>query len=352
MRQVFIGTSAQAVGTTSEVQHFNDLASKELGVFDLDAQGGGGAFFTTQLFQTGVETGIFDTSDATDATAQALTTLGKPIMLKNRIQIAQGYGSGNPIATPIINTANITRIAVSAAAGETRHEVKVTPNTNDNTDECNLKIVVRTSPSYYLDFVNNEAAYSDLSGGSIKFPLGAFNTTNHKIINVAVTGGANEAGTCDNIKAALEANTITNALFTVSENGTDVNLKARHAGIVFDLIWENLGGTATEGTTALVNAWDAGIGNDWQVRTDELKARSYQGNFNRMYFPDSMTDFTTSGETYDKIEVTYRIDGDRAVVKGSQFGTAIIYEQASDDVINKVFNNGVAAAAGTVEYLF
>jgi len=50
------------------------------------------------------------------------------------------------------------------------------------------------------------------------------------------------------------------------------------------------------------------------------------GNFNRMYFPQTFTTFTSTSSTYDKVTIVYRIDGDRGVVKGSQFGELVIYD--------------------------
>jgi hypothetical protein len=47
----------------------------------------------------------------------------------------------------------------------------------------------------------------------------------------------------------------------------------------------------------------------------------------------------------------YRTDGDRDVVKGSEFGSCIIYEDNTQDVVKEVLNAGVALTAST-EYLF
>ena len=99
--------------------------------------------------------------------------------------------------------------------------------------------------------------------------------------------------------------------------------------------------------------WAPGTGNDWQARADELQARSQAGNFNRMYFPQTFQDFAVNGGTYDRFEITYKIDGDRDVVKGSQYGTAIIYENTGTDEVANVLNGGTPPTAGQpVEYLF
>ena len=350
MRQVFFSNVAgQAVGTTSEVQHFNDLASGEVGVFDLNAQSGGGAFFTSQLFRSQVEAGIFDNSDDTDATALALTTVAKPIMLKSRIQVAQGYGSGNPIATPIIDTSKITRIKVDAYAATTRQGVTVVYASDDSGNEVQLKIVVKQDASSYINFVNNEQVIADVSGGNFHFPLAAFHANNHKVINISSSGttdnGAGEAVT------AIQNHGVLNALLTASQTSGTLTLSPRHAGVLIEVIADNL----TDNTKPVVDnaatAYVAGVGNDWQARADELKARSYSGQFNRMYFPNTFTDFAANNDTFDRVEITYRIDGDRDVVKGSQFGSAVIYEKVASTTIQSIFNNGTAAS-GSTEYLF
>lgn len=351
MRQVFFSNVAgQAAPTTGEgPQHFNDLTSGEVGVFDLDAESGGGGFFTSQLFRTGVETGIFDTSDATDATAQALTTLGKPIMLKNRIQIAQGYGSGNPIATPIIDTSKITRIKVDEYTATTRQVATVAYAADDSANEVQLKIVVKQDASSYINFVNNEQVIADVSGGNFHFPLGAFHANNHKVINISSSGttdnGAGEAVT------AIQNHGVLNALVTASQTSGTLSLSPRHAGVFIEVIADNI----TDNTSLTVDnaqtAYVAGVGNDWQARAAELKGRYGSGQFNRMYFPNTFTDFVANGDTFDKVEITYRIDGDRSVVKGSEYGSAVIYEKIASTTIQSIFNNG-DPASGSTEYLF
>lgn len=348
MRQVFFSNAAgQAVGTTSEVQHFNDLTSGEVGVFDLDAQSGGGAFFTSQLFQTSVESGIFDT--AADAGVQTLTTIAKPVMLKSRIQIAQGYGSGNPIASPIIDTSKITRIKVDEYTATTRQVATVVYAAGDSAHEVQLKIVVKQDASSYINFVNNEQVIADVSGGNFHFPLGAFHANNHKVINISSSGstdnGAGEAVT------AIQNHGVLNALVSASQTSGTLSLSPRHAGVLIEVIADNITDNTSLTVDNAATAYVAGVGNDWQARADELKGRYGSGQFNRMYFPNTFTDFAANGDTFDRIEVTYRIDGDRDVVKGSEYGSAVIYEKVASTTIQKIFNNN-AVATGSTEYLF
>jgi len=346
MRQVFFKTTSalQAAAGTAGDARFTDLVSGELGFWSLDAATGGD-WFASQLFQTTVDTD----AEADDSTT-GLTTIATPIMLKRSFQVVQGFPSSNPIASPIISAQNMVRVKCDPQADSTRHEVRITPAAADNSDPLNIKVIIRNTPTDYINYVNNASNFSDLSGGGYDFPLGQYNTTNHKVINLAVTGGANEEGTCDNVVAAIQGNTTWNALFEVDDNVTSFDLKARHVGVVFDVIFENLDGN-TQQQGVLQAGWAPGVGNPWQARQDELKAREYAGNFNRMYFPETYTDFVTDSSEWKRYEVTYRTDGDRDVVKGSQFGSCIIYEANADDVVKNVLNAGVALTAST-EYLF
>jgi len=327
MKQVFISNSALEAAGTAGTDRFADLVSKKLGFWTLDAATGG-AWFATGLFGTDLE-------DGTDATSGDVVTIANGYMLKNKIQVVQGYGSGNPIATPIINTSDIVRVTAARYEASTRHEVKITPNAGDiGSDVLNLKIIVRKQPTGYLDYVHNEAVIADLSGAS-------------------VDAGAAVENTVDNIITAISGNATLDAMFTTNDDTTHVDIVARHAGVVFEAILENV--TDDRFTSSVVvAAFAPGTGNDWQARTDELQARAAShANYNRMYFPQTVTDFVADGNTFDRFEITYRIDGDRNVVKGSQFGTAVIYETTGTDSVKDVLNVGSVPVAGTpVEYLF
>lgn len=349
MRQVFIKTVAALEAADGAAgARFGDLTSGKLGFWDCKANAAYGDWFTSALFQASI-----DTDAEADDSATALTTIANPLMLKQEIQIVQGFPSGNPLTTPIINTRDITRIHAAQHVGTTKHQQTVAFAAGDAGDEIQLRFIIRAAHTGYLDYVNNETAFSDLTGEGYHFPLGVFNTTNHKIINFSFTatasGSDNGAAAC---VTAIENNPTLNALFNVAvANTDDVTFDARHAGVIFEIIADNLTGN-TSLTVSTTAKFDPGVGNAWQARTDELKSRAYAGNYNRMYFPMDYTDFVTSATaTYDRYEVTYRIDGDRAVVKGSQYGTAVIYEPTGVDAVDAVLNLGTDLAAN-YEYVF
>ena len=131
---------------------------------------------------------------------------------------------------------------------------------------------------------------------------------------------------------------------------------ARHPGTIFEVIQHNASDDASAQTeVALQQAYDPGIGNAWQARADELKARAQAGNHNRMYFPQTFENYVTAAtQDFDRFEITYKIDGDRDVVKGSQFGTAVIYEKDGTDAngLRVALNLGAALTVAGTEYLF
>ena len=361
MKQVFFKTVnglEQAASTAGDAR-FNDLEQGKLGFWCLDAVTGGD-WFDSKLFDN-----VVAMSGATvDATASSATqaidsksTISGGLMLKDRIQVVQGYGAANPIASPIIHTSDIVRITGAHFEASVGHTIRYTPdNTNENTgDELNLKFIIRMAPTGYLDYVNGEDTIADLSGGNFQFPLGQFNATNHKAINLTVTAGASASATGTAVAAAIAANDTLNKLFVCTDNSGTVDIKARHAHVIFEIVGYNNteDQRITAGDFAIQQAWKPGTGNDWQARTDELKARAQFGNYNRMYFPDTVTDFAANGNQFDRYEIIYKINGDWGPVKGSLYGSAIIYETTGDDDVDKVLTLDVVPTAGTpVEFLF
>jgi hypothetical protein len=349
MKQVFFSNAVLQAASTAGTDRFSDLVSNKLGFWTLDARTGG-AWFATSLFSNTVDT---DTSGGD--TADDAVVIANPLMLKRSIQVVQGFTSGNPIATPIIETNKIVRVTAAHYEASTQHAGTVTFAAGDSGDQVQIKFIIRKQPTGYLDFVHNENIIADLSGGGYAFPLTGFNTTNHKAINITASGTTdNGAG---EMVTAIQNNSTLNAMFSVSQSSGVLTVTARHAGVIFEMIADNLT-SDTSLTVANGSAkWAPGTGNDWQARADELQARSQAGNFNRMYFPQTFQDFAVNGGTYDRFEITYKIDGDRDVVKGSQYGTAIIYEVTNTDAagasVCDVLNGGTPPTAGQpVEYLF
>ncbi len=343
MRQVFFKTvTALEAAGGDQASRFSDLngTAGKLGFWDYYAQGNGD-WFTNALFQVQIDTD----AEADDSTTD-LTTIANPIALKRAFQVVQGYGAQNPIATPIIGADKLVKVTASGHVATTQYAVTYDPNNTAALTaghEMEFKIVVRQTTTDYLNYLHDELAFADLSGENYHFPLSGFHNNNHKIINISFTVGASDTATCNNLRSVIQENGVLNAMIKCSGTDTAV-LTARHPGVVFEVIGYNLstanGGSAVPAADFSVQEFIPGVGNAWQARADELKQRAISsGIHNRMYFPLSHTDFVTAAATnYDRFEIVYRVDGDRDVVKGSQFGTAIIYEVDAANKVGGVLN--------------
>lgn len=270
----------------------------EIGIWKLDGTAG---YVNTALFQTGVEDGSAD--DGSDAVAVA-----NPLWLYNDLQFVQGVVSGNPIASPLIATRNIRSITYTPYQAWVGHKATVATTTlaatgaADN-DTYNFKFVIRSVPTDQTNYFDqdNLQIFGD-------FPLGAYNTTNHKVINMSVViadvDDADAAGNVTNIQNALAASPILDAMFGAADVGDDIVITSKFPGLIFDLLVEN----ETRGTDPVVAAATGqvlGSGNDWQVNGDEMRCRGRYANFNRMYLPQSPSIYTKKGFKYDKIVVEY-----------------------------------------------
>jgi len=355
MKQVFFKTvnALEAAATTAGDARFNDLEKGKLGFWCLDAATGGD-WFASALFENRFVIADTDDDDGASTAVSPTVTMVGGNFLKSRIQVVQGYGAANPIASPIIHTSDIVRITCAHYEASTRHAGTVTFASGDSGKEVQIKFIIRKQPTEYTNYVNNEAGIADLSGGNYRFPLVGFNTTNHKAINITAKGTTdNGAG---EMVTAIQENAVLNSMFTVSQSSGTLTVTARHAGVIFEMIADNLDDNTKPVVANASAKWAPGTGNDWQARGDELKARAQFGIHNRMYFPTDVTDFVTNDKQYDRFEITYKINGDWGPVKGSQYGSAIIYEETGADPgddVKDVLNLGTAPTAGTVvEHLF
>ena len=291
LSQVFISDALTALSGTA----FNssDDAADDVGVWNLGLSTP--AYASTKLFETS-----FVPSD-TDASNPAEATAAQPFWLVNRFQIVQ-RGAPNFIATPIINAADVKSIEYNNYTASVRHAIPT--GTLVANVKYNVKFIIRTTPTTYLNYGNTNPGLVDLSGNNIPFPLAAFNTTNHKAINIGTTGTtATLAG--DKLVTNIQNSSILNDLFTAANNAGVVTVTARHAGVIFDMIVSNEDTDAILANGTVVE-FKPGVGNAWQVLGEELQCRAKYGNFNRMYLPQEFTTYTRLGGSYDKITLTYK----------------------------------------------
>lgn len=290
LSQVFVSDALTALSGTT----FNSsgVAADDVGVWKLDAAAG---YLATALFQSG-----FDVDTEADDSTTPVIQVKNPLWLVNDIQIVQ-RAAPHFIASPLISTRNIKSIKYQNHVDSTMHAGTVTFAADDAGDDCNVKIIVRSIPTDYLNFGNENTAIADFSNGGYQFPI---SVRSGQLLNIGATGS-----TADNAGADLEANiqasAVLNAMMTASNSSGVVTLTARHPGFIFELYAYN----NTDDTEPAVSngsaKFDAGVGNDWQVVGDEMRCRSRYGNFNRMYFPQAQTTYGQNGSEYDKIVIEY-----------------------------------------------
>jgi hypothetical protein len=291
LSQVFISDALTALSGTT----FNDSgeAADDVGVWNLGLATP--AYASTKLFETSFVPTDANAADPAEATA------AQPFWLVNRFQIVQ-RGTPHFIATPIINAANVKSITYNNHVASTRHAIPT--GTLVANIKYNVKFIIRTTPTAYLNYGNTNTGLIDLSGANKAFPLGSFNTTNHKAINIGATGAdATAAGA--KLVSNIQGSSILSDLFTASNNAGVVTVTARHAGVIFDMIVSNEANDAILANGSTTD-FSPGVGNAWQVLGEELQCRAKYGNFNRMYFPQDFTTYTRLTGAYDKITLTYQ----------------------------------------------
>jgi hypothetical protein len=295
-----------------------------------------GATFTSP---TAGDVGIWALDGAGTYTASALWT--GAVWANRDIQIVQGT-AGNPLASPIISTANIRRIQFDPFVATAGHKAVVTPNatfTGADVNTVTLKVIVRTTPTDQLSYYDQEGTDYSILSGTDPFPLGAFNTTNHKAISVEFNC-TTAATFCSAGKTAIDNHELLGKLVTATNTGpgTSLDLQSKHVGFIFDVIvldknGDEIVGTGTDTVAVAMTGQVLGVGNDWQVHGEEIRCRYRQGNFNRMYLPDNVATNTVGGNQYHKIVIEYEHNwpNSTGIAPAGSLNQAVIY--ASDSAV-------------------
>ena len=304
LSQVFVSNALTVLSGTT----FNSsgATSDDVGLWKLDATAG--YLETKALIATVAEA---DTSGAVAGTA-----LVSPLWLIKDFQIVQRAVTGNWIASPMINTGNVKRISYTAHVATVPEFTTVDiANGTITGDELNLKVVIRTSPTDYQNFVEPGNAINDITGGGKTCPIGISNATNHKSFNItsmpadrlAETAAADtELGLYDDLLTKINAHAILGDLLKGTDGaGSGLKLETRFATVSVEMILTNVTDSTTTASHTVRTAFVPGSGNDWQVAADEKRCRSKQGHFNRMYLPTAIDTYVTNGYFYDKVVIEY-----------------------------------------------
>jgi hypothetical protein len=362
LSQVFVASTdvLQAASTS-----FTACSTGEIGIWDLGAATP--TYRVNPLYSAGV-----DITDEGSTGTNNLTTVATPLWLVSKLQFVQGT-AGNPIATPIIKTANIKRIKYDPHVVTAGHKVVLTPDSTFTAAAVNtvtIKVIVRSTPTDQLSFYDQNGSNAAILSGTAPFPLGAFNTTNHKVISVEFNCTTKATFTA-NGKVAIDSHGLLKDLITAADTGTgaSLDLQSKHVGFIFDVIVLDKDGnnilvasTAANKIVPTVTAQVLGVGNAWQVLGEEIKCRGRYGNFNRMYLPQNMPTYAVKGSFYDKITIEYATNWPTAtgIAPAGAMNQVVLYYTDSDgsaplagDTADNSFENAFVYTIATAkEYVW
>ena len=227
---------------------------------------------------------------------------GHHVWLKDKLQIAQGRASGNPIASPIINTSQITRVdwkehVTAVKAGNTTTDT--ISNTNNSTRFAIKAVLIAVGPvNNYGEFIapTNSKDLADRVG----------EVRNYEYVSDA---SATAAEICQGLVDAINADT--GAFITASlANTSDFSVIAKDYGTVYRLI-DDSDTAITVSAGAVTNIFTThlpteGVGNHWQVKNDEQKCQGKLGHHNRMYLPMTADTWAQTDWKYHCIDIHYK----------------------------------------------
>lgn len=337
LSQVFISNTDVLQVASGSTDAFTDVNNTpEVGIWNPNGAAGA-KWVNSKLFEK-----TFVPTDANTADP-AESTFANPAWLYTHLQFVQGT-SGNPIASPLLNTRNIRSIKYTPhqsfeGTKATLKDADLAAISTDVAFQANMKFIIKSTPTDHLNFYDQGGL--DIFGD---FPLGAFNTTNHKAINVTVNFlGTDAVDTTiqSDIVARMAEHPILSKLFKAPAISTnDVVIEAIHPGVVFDVIITNVDDDAS--TDLGITGQVLGVGNDWQVIGEEVRCRGRYGNFNRMYLPQNMPTYGKKGWKYDKIVIEYEHNwpSSTGIAPAGELNQIVIYNTDTDGTVPVVGDAG------------
>jgi len=238
--------------------------------------------------------GIYPNGTNSSAVTAMISGTVNPVWLVDSIQVAQGRTAGNPLASPIIRTAEITRLAwrkyvlpVKAITAD----VTITSTANAT---YGLKIIMK----YPGNSVND---YDEYANPSVQLMDRAGEIRNYEFTSTAGTAD----GIADGLIAAINADPYAIVTATQPTGAAHIQLEAKEKNTSFQVI--DSGVTALAPTT-LVNSYapTTGIGDPDQVLSDEKKTQGKYGYHNRIHLPTTFETYSTAGHEYHMLDITYR----------------------------------------------
>jgi len=197
-----------------------------------------------------------------------------------------------------------------------------------------IRIAVRTAPTMYEFYANPSNPNLDVVGttglpaAAKTFPLIGNFAAGRMIFNIEIpsTDTTSDITTSDYLKDKISKNPTLSSIFSYNVTGVATTaLTARHQGVEFDLIAQYSDGSGAVGAIAATRFTPGS--NYSQVISDEKSQRARYGNFNRMYFPVTQTDFAQPTYKYDMLEIVYKHDhpSSTGIARAGELNTLKVY---------------------------
>lgn len=331
-------------------------------------------FVETSNPANGIDAPLFNTQVDVSAVADAgaagdIVTIANPLWRYNTLQVVQGT-SGNPIATPLLDTRNIRSVSVTSYDATEGHKVTLTPDSTfapATIGDVSVRFVIRTQPTDIMSYHDANATNYTILSGTDPLPLGVFNTTNHKVItiDIAEEDYTNRETFCDALDTAVSNHGLLSKMVVVTQvSTTGIYFQSKHVGLIFDVAVSDESGdsmlvsnTAANKIVPTIAGQVLGVGNPWQVLGEEIRCRSRYGNFNRMYLPQNMPTYTAATGNYHKIVMEYEHNWPTStgIAPAGALNQVVVYveDTTTTNLAAALPANSISATAGTtVKYLF
>ena len=358
LSQVFVQNGAVLEDNTS-TPAFNDPDSGQIGIWNsVDS-----AWVTTALFQKTFSPLDTDENDAVPTTPAVSTPVAfaNPNWLYSQLQFVQGTGS-NPIATPLLDVRNIRSLSFDHYQATDGHKVVLSAGNGTfapaTVGDISVRFVIRTQPTDQLSYHDGNSTNYTILAGTDPLPLGGFNTTNHKVISIDIAQEdfADGSGFASALEARVDSHGLLGKMIDVSVSTSVCTLQSKHVGLIFDVVVvaendDNIlitTGAANNKVNAAVTGQVLGVGNPWQVLGEEIRCRSRYGNFNRMYLPQNMPTYTTTGNKYHKVTVEYDHNwpNSTGIAPAGALNQVVLYIGAATAIADNTANENIAAVFG------
>ena len=239
-----------------------------------------------------------------------------PQWLNSAFQVVQAMPSGNPVASPIIQTSQVKRLRWDPFAAPVLQ--KLTINLGDDGAETDVAVddvlqlvVLITMPgdiAFYEAQINPGGAVTSVTpalGHAFDNPKRIYKSAEY------VCASTTKETEFNAFEAAIDGTDQSFSDFvSISDNGAaGIFVEAKFFGMRIDA-FVTINGNKITGTRGVSNACTNGVGSFAEVISNEKKAQYSQGFHNRMYLPTGgVTSASTApgsaGTGYDRLVLEY-----------------------------------------------